>query len=484
MAAPALCKAGKKAVDKAKEAFVKTLESTVVKPVADATADFTRSTLKETLTWWLYTKSLQMKGSGFTDLQSPCGKPDTGSGADGKDGKVKEKDKKDDEVDPRCKDSAGKNFSSVSLQAILFGLGVMIATLLTMVQAIRTAIRRKGTPLMEALQGLMVAVLTCAVGITVIDSLLVASDKLTESILNVSFNGKDNMPDVVVKVLLPAMSNPMAVILMATVVLLVGLCQVVLLFLRQAAIPIQGLILPIAAAGQVGGSSTRQWLPRLATAIMTVIAYKPLAAVIISVGFLEMEYSTTMIDWIRGVVTLVLSVFALKALMGVFAPLGVAVTGGGGGAALGSLLNTAGSFLGARSGRGGGSAAPTSATDHADYMKRSTGNSGGPGPSAGGTAIQHSQNPPPGGPASGAGGAAGQAGAPGAAGTAGAGGAAGTAGTAAGAAGSAGSAAGGAGAAGGGAAAAGPVGIAIVAAEAVNQGIQSAGNSMSEGSKK
>ncbi|MEV6672865.1 hypothetical protein [Streptomyces sp. NPDC051162] len=471
----AACKATKIVVNVAGKAFVKTLETTVVKPVADAMADFTATTLKETLSWWLTTKSVQIKDSSVTTVNAPACKPPD------------EKDKKDTgkkpETDPRCKDSSAPKFNSVSLQAILFGIGVMIATLLTIIQGIRTMIRRKGTPLVEALQGLMIAVLTCAIGITVIDSLLVASDTLTEAILDVSFNGRGNAPDVIAAALLPAMANPIAVISMAVIVLLVGLCQVVLLFLRQAAIPIQGLILPIAAAGQVGGSSTRQWLPRLATAIMTVIAYKPLAAIIISVGFIEMDNAPTMVDWIRGVVTLVLSVFALKSLMAVFAPLGVAMTSGGGGAILGGALSMAGSFLGARK---GGSSGPTSATDHADYMNRNNNPPppGGPPPppppppgGGGEPAVQHSRrgdNDPPGngGPQGGP-----ESGLPGAPGTGGPGGPAGTEGAAA---------AGGAkgAGAGSGAGAAGPVGIAIVAAETAHKGIQSAANTMTEGNKK
>ncbi|MGK5631299.1 hypothetical protein [Streptomyces sp. URMC 123] len=485
----AACATVKEVKKKTKEAFVETLESTTVKPIAQALADFTATTLRETLTWWLTMKSVQIKDSGVTTVKAPeCQKPEKAT--DG-----------EQEQDPRCKGSAGASFNSVSLQAIMFGIGVMIATLLTIIQGIRTAIRRKGTPLLEAVQGLMVAVLVSAIGITVIDALLVASDTLTEAILDVSFGGRQHAPDVIVKVLLPALENPMGMIVIAAIVLLVGLCQVVLLFLRQAAVPIQGLLLPIAAAGQVGGSSTRQWLPRLATAIMTVIVYKPMAAVILSVGFLEMSNAPTMVDWTRGVVTLVLSVFALKALISIFSPLGVAMTGGGsGGAGLSRLLDAAGDLM-ARRGNGGGDggpSAPTSATQHAEYMDRqNSGNGPDTPPASSNTAVQHANSTDTtSSPNGGTGGGAGQPGAPGApgaAGTAGEQAPAGAAGTTGGATGGAqtagtgasvgGGATGSAAAGGGAAAAAGPVGIAIVAAEAAHQGIQTAGNTMSEGSK-
>ncbi|MFI2077677.1 hypothetical protein [Streptomyces triculaminicus] len=457
------CSPAKRLVNKGKEEIVKALQSTIVKPVADGMKDFTSDTLRETLTFWLLTKSVQVKDSGLVEMKRPeCKKPEK---------KDKDKDKdKDKAPDPRCKDGNKKSeYNSITLQAILFGIGVMIATLLTIIQGIRTAIRRKGTPLLEALQGLMVAVLACGIGVVVIDSLLVASDVLTEEILDVGFNGKENATDVIVASLLPTMQNPMAVILMAMIVLLVGLVQVVLLFLRQAAIPIQAVILPIAASGQVGGATTRQWLPRLATAILTIIAYKPLAAVIISVGFIEMANAPTMVDWIRGVVTLLLSIFALKSLMGVFAPIGASIAGGGGSGMLGSLLSAASSFLGARSGSGGGSSAPT---DPVKFANRDHGGgpptAGGP-PSAGdgGAAVQHSQSndkpepPGEGGASGGPGTPPGQPGAPGAAGAEGAAAGAAKSGTSSGK-----------------AAAGGPVGIAIIAAETAHKGVQSAGDTV------
>ncbi|WP_260222840.1 hypothetical protein [Streptomyces noursei] len=170
--------------------------------------------------------------------------------------------------DPK-KEGAG---SSLSLHAVMLGIGTLIAVLLTMFQGMRMIIQRKGQPLLQVLQGLLINIMVNAVGVAVIDSLLVASDKLTQTIMNIGFADHD-APERMVAMLLPAAANPGAVMLMALVVFLVGGAQVVLLFLRQAAIPFQALLLPIAGSGQIGGDNTRQWLPRLITTILTIICY-------------------------------------------------------------------------------------------------------------------------------------------------------------------------------------------------------------------
>ncbi|MEV4437895.1 hypothetical protein AB0K09_02580 [Streptomyces sp. NPDC049577] len=477
-AAAAGCDVAEKAIDKAfDEAVVKPLTNSIVKPIADGMANFTADIFKTTLAWWLYMPSVQVKDTGIIE-RPKCDK------------KSAEEKKKD----PRCSGkSSNGGMNSISLQALLLGIGVMIATLLTIFQGIRTVIRRKGAPLMEALQGLVMMAIVCAIGITVVDSLLLASDKLTDEILDVGFNGKGNTTAVITKVMLPANTNPVATILLALMALIVGLVQVIMLFLRQAAIPIQALLLPIAASGQAGGQTSRQWLPRIITAIMSIIVYKPMAALILAVGFTEMVKAPTMVDWTRGAVTLVLSILAMKSLLNIFAPFGAAVAGGVNGAAvIGGLIGAAGSMLGARGGGGGkgdGASGPTSPVQHAKDMEKQGPGPNNPPPSGGGggTAVQHANSGGPGGPGSpgGAGGKgpSGGAGQPGGSGKPGSPGESPTAegaqqvgqqakqavNTAAGA----------AGAAGGGPAAG--VQIAMVAAEAVQKGIQASGDAMGGG---
>ena len=272
----------------------------------------------------------------------------------------------------------GADEDALNLPSICLGIGVFICTLLTIFQGLRTIIRRKGTPLLQALQGLMLHVLAVALGVAVIDGLLAAADALTEAILAAGFESSEDAPERIVAILLPQIGNPVGLMFIAFFVLLIGLIQLVMLFLRQAAMPVLALLLPVASSGQVGEGATRQWLPRLITMMFTIICYKPIAALIITVGFVEMESSTELLDWIRGFVTLVLSVVSLGAMLKLFAPFGVAggdaIASAGGlaraAASVADLITTyrrAGGGGGDGDGDGGGSS-QTSVTQHAGYM--------------------------------------------------------------------------------------------------------------------
>lgn len=343
------CVAGKILAPAAKSAVTRALQSTIVKPMADGAGEWVAQVLKVGLTWWLTTPSVQVKNSGVTDQE-------TGKLANG-------------------------TTVTFSLQAICLGVGQMIAILLVMIQGIRAMIQRKGKPLADAAQGLVVNALVCTLGIVVIDSLLIASDELTNAIINVSFQGDAKLADQMVKMMVPIGFNPMALLLMALITGLVGVVQFCMLFIRQAAIPVQALLLPIAGSGQVGGERTRQWLPRLWTSIFVVIAYKPCAALIISIGFVEVKHGNGIIDWLRGLVTLGLSIVALKSLMGLFAPLGTAVAGATSGGFAGALAGV-GAMIGMVGRGGGGGAKPASAVQHASAMSKA-----GPAAGTGGAAL-------------------------------------------------------------------------------------------------
>ena len=274
----------------------------------------------------------------------------------------------------------GGNNDGLSLETICLFIGTMIATLLTIFQGLRTIFRRKGTPLLEAAQGLMWHVIAVGIGVAVIDSLLVASDGLTKAILAAGFDSADEAPEQINALLLPQVANPVSLLVMAGVVLLVGFIQLVLLFLRQAALPVFALILPIASSGQVGEGTPRQWLPRLTVAILTIVCYKPFAALIITLGFVEMGEADNLAGWFRGVVTLALSVAALPMMMKLFAPLGLAAGNAStAGAGLAAAAVSAATLArgGGEAAAAGGGAGGTSAAQHANYMNQA-GPSGDP----------------------------------------------------------------------------------------------------------
>ncbi|MFM9625305.1 hypothetical protein ACKI14_46225 [Streptomyces turgidiscabies] len=341
-----VCIAGKIVAPQAEKAIKDALASTIVKPMADGMGEFVAQMLKVGFTWWLTTPSIQVENSGVTDSQ-------TGKMPDG-------------------------STVTFSLQAIMLGVGQIIAILLVILQGVRAMIQRKGKPLADALQGMVINVLVCVLGITIIDSLLVASDQLTSAIINVAFHGDAKLTERVVLMLLPGSFNSIGFLVMACIVFLVACAQFLLNFIRQAAIPIQALMLPIAGAGQIGGEKTKQWLPRLYASIGVVIVYKPAAALIISAGFVEVANGNEFVDWFRGLMTLVLSVFALKYLMALFAPLGASMAGATSGGFAGALSG-AGALIGLAGGgkSDGGGSSSTSAVQHAQAM---AGGAGGANP--------------------------------------------------------------------------------------------------------
>jgi type IV secretion system protein TrbL len=340
------------------------LNSTVVKPMAQGLAQFDSQIIQQALAAALTQKSVSIEDSGVTSSNS---------------------------------ETLGGTTVTYSLQGICLGVGEIIAVLLVLWQSIRTMVQRKGTPLAEALLGLAINVVVTLSGIAILDSLLVASDALTSDLIAVPFaGGNTGLGDRMNNVLLVTTGfNPMAQLVMAAMVFLAAGCLAVMMFLRQAALPAQALLLPIASAGQIGSKGTRQWLPRLWTSMIMVIAYKPAAALLVALGFVELGHGVGIADWIRGMVTLALSILAMPTMMRLFAPLGIAAAG----ASTGGLAQTAMAMgmLGSRfggGGSGGGASEPTSAVQHAAQMAR-TGPAANPVAAAGGAVEQAARNSAP-----------------------------------------------------------------------------------------
>ncbi|GLZ16141.1 hypothetical protein Acsp04_63760 [Actinomadura sp. NBRC 104425] len=245
---------------------------------------------------------------------------------------------------------AVSQFSSAKLQGVMVGVGTIVATLLLIFAAMRTAFTRKGHHVMEALQGLLVMAVMTAIGLTLLDGLLIASDALTEQILDSSLSRDLGERVSAMLGLSVAAFGPVPVILFGVVVFAIAVVQLVMLFIRQAAIPVLAMLMPVAAAGQVGGHISRQWLVRLWTSLLAIVAYKPLAALIFAVGFLETGEGRGFWDIVRGLTTLVLAILALPTLMKIFTPIvGQAVSIGAHNVTLASIVGGAsegGSLLG------------------------------------------------------------------------------------------------------------------------------------------
>jgi hypothetical protein len=371
-----------------------------------------------------------------------------------------------------------------TLAGMLTWLGLVIAVAGVIWNLGKMAVTGQGKYAGRAMIGWIENFFLSFLGVSLFAMLLVLGDALSAGLVNATFDDDGKAYEVIVSVMLPAgIYNPITVLCVVAVLLLIGFIQMVMIFLRQSAIPIICLLLPVAGGGRTGGETTRKWAPTLITSGMVIVAYKPILAVIICTGFAEFGHSKTLVEWLRGCATLVLAVLAPGPLTKIFAPFGAAVGSGMGAGGASSALSAAASYFGAKAakskdksgGDSGGDAGsgPTDAVQHAQFVAQSMGSQsqkGGAGAGQDGGTGSDAQ----------AQAARNEAGArvPGQAGAEGAPGADAAAGTSTAAAGTGTAAAGAAGTA---AAGAGAVGVGIQVLDGINDGIQNASGQMGGG---
>ncbi|MEU2380323.1 hypothetical protein [Streptomyces misionensis] len=266
-----------------------------------------------------------------------------------------------------------------TLAGMLVWLGLVIAVAGVIWQLAKMAVTGQAKHAGVALRGWVENVVLSALGVSLFAFLLTLGDALSAGLVNATFNDDGHAYERIIAVLLPtAVSNPITLLCIVGVLLLIGFIQMVMIFLRQSAIPIICLLIPVAGGGRTGGEVTRKWAPSLITSGMVIVAYKPTVAVIICTGFAEFGHSKTLAEWLRGCATLVLAVLAPGPLTRIFAPFGAAVGAGmSSGGASGALSAAAGYFAGrAGDGGDGGGNGPTDAVSHARYVEQQMGSQG------------------------------------------------------------------------------------------------------------
>ena len=357
--AGSLCDAvGKVGEKKIKEAWKNVWES-VLGDVVNSAADVVKWIIKKVLTVALLGPSVDLKGTGLWD---------------------------------------GK----ATLAGMLTWLGLVIAAFGMIWQLAKMAVTGNTKHAGRAMLGWGENILLSACGVGLFAVLLTAGDAMTSGLVNATFNDDGKAYEQIVAVLVPAaVSNPITMLCIVSVLLLVGFIQLVMVFLRQSAIPIICLLLPVAGGGRAGGDTTRKWAPRLITSGLVIVTYKPMLAIIICTGFSEFGHAKTLAEWLRGFATLVLAILAPGPLTKIFAPFGEAVGSGmASGGMSGALAGAAGYLAGKgaeEAGGGGGGAEPASAVDHARYVEQSMGNQGqggegGDGQSGGDAQAQAARN--------------------------------------------------------------------------------------------
>jgi type IV secretion system protein TrbL len=342
-----------------------------------------------------------------------------------------------------------ENPAVATAQAYTLPLIALVLMGSVLVQAIRMTVSRKRDPALNVGVGLVRYFVVATVGLVALAGAVKAADDFSAWVVGqtmVDFSTRMKA------VLTPAViTNPFSLLAMGGLGYLLGAVQWVLGFIRQAGILVLAALLPLAASGSIN-ESTKPWLNRMLPWLLTLVLYRPMAALIYMIGFTFLGTGNDVTTVMTGLMVLVLAVVAMPAMMRFFSWAGVSVTGGGGAAMAGAI--GAASLIGATS------RAP--ANQHANYMDSyGPGSRGGPPP---GAAPTGAPTPGPVGPGGPHGGPSLPSAVP--QGTAGAGAASRTAG---------------AGAAGAGAGAAGPAGAAFAAGAMAAQWSRQAAHGVAEG---
>jgi len=294
--------------------------------VAESTGQAAGDMLRTSMTWWVKSDSINLDPTAIADVQRP-----------------------------------------------LQGVFVLIMMAGILGTAIVMAMSRRGQPAAELLMGAFKYVAITSLSLVVLQGALSAGDDVAKQLVNNSDKFGDSLAQLIG---IQTLTNPVMVFLLGVLCFLLALVQWIFGFIRQAGILVLASMIAFAAAGQLS-SWGRQWFPRIASSIVALVLYKPMAAMIYSIGFKFMGTGKDLSTAVIGVMVIALAVIALPSMMKFFSFVGNGIGGGGGG---GLALAAAGGASASRmmGGGGGGGEAPApqgdSSTSQAAYM-----NSSGPG---------------------------------------------------------------------------------------------------------
>ncbi len=213
-----------------------------------------------------------------------------------------------------------------------------------LVQALRMTLSRKRDPMLNVGIGLVRYFVVATLGLVVLAGALKAADDFSVWVVGQSMADFSTRMKTV---LTPAViANPFSLLAMGGLGYLLGAVQWVLGFVRQAGILVLAALLPLAASGSVN-ESTKPWLSRMLPWLLTLVLYRPMAALIYMIGFTFLGTANDVTTVMTGLMVLVLAVIAMPAMMRFFSWAGVSA-GGGGGAVMAGAVGAA-SLMGASS---------------------------------------------------------------------------------------------------------------------------------------
>ena len=298
-----------------------------------------------------------------------------------------------------------------NLQQYTVPMSAVILTGSVMVQGIRMMLSRKKDPLIAVAVDLIRYAVVSAIGLTTLALGVQAADAIAQALVDQGLNDyAERMKGIFTQGI--DANGAFSLLLLALIGFLLGMLQWLLAFFRTAGLLVLAALLTLAAA-------RAEWTKRIVPWAVTLVAYKPMAAMIYVIGFGLMGDGQDVSARLTGLMVLALAAVAMPAMMRFFAWSGGAASSGsgvGGGLAAGAMGIAARGGFGGGFGGGGGAAqtaqntaangpgsspAGARANPAAGAPSPPSGASAGPGGAAGGAPPTVSFSP--GGAAAGAG---------------------------------------------------------------------------------
>ncbi|MDQ0241471.1 hypothetical protein [Arthrobacter bambusae] len=227
--------------------------------------------------------------------------------------------------------------------------------------------------------------LVTGAGVAVLQMLISGFDELAKALINNSTNGTGFAQNVAGLISLTGPLGSLLIIIFGAIAIGVSLIQLVLMVFRSGILILLAGGLPTAAAF-TNTETGRQWFQRFISWMIAFTLYKPAAALCYAVAF-KLTAADVFADKdggvkvIVGLALMVLSLFALPALMRMVTPMVASVSGGGGGgAALGGALGTlaTGAISNGRQGGGRSNSSSNTSTSNNSSSKTDKQPSGAP----------------------------------------------------------------------------------------------------------
>lgn len=275
---------------------------------------------------------------------------------------------------PQINDSSG---TVVDIRGWVLPIAAAVAIGGAMWQGIRMMLMRKSEPLIDIARGLMLLAVAATLGTLAPVLAMRAGDSFSVWVINESTDGDFQTA------ILESFSSPEKtsgsigiMLVLGVLAIIAASIQAMLLIFRDGAVILLSGVIVLAAAGSFTGA-TSGWLRKVTAWLVAIVFYKPVAALVYAATFSLIGNADDTRDMITALGMLIMSIFALPALMRLFDwSIGRMQDGG-----FGAAASVAGAGASVR--MSAQLSQMTSANDHSRFMQQSLGPVGGQGSSGG-----------------------------------------------------------------------------------------------------